>query len=69
MEQFNHFTYGQQLVNGLKLFLPHKEKSYHQALNSGSLASISHRLKFINHPLLVAVGELDSHLKKRVRVI
>jgi hypothetical protein len=60
MEQYNHFAYGLELTQKLKLFKKEVENSFHKAPNSDTLASISNRLSDINYPVLVAIDGKDS---------
>lgn len=60
MEQYNHFAYGLELTQTLKLYAKEVEKSFHKAPNSDTLASISNRLSDINYPVLVAIDGKDS---------
>ena len=60
MEAYNHFAYGLELTQKMKLFKLNAAKSFHKAPNSDTLASISNRLSDINYPVLVAIDGKDS---------
>jgi len=62
MELYNHFDYGLELTQRMKLFVPEKATDviYYKAPNSDTLASISNRLSSIHFPVLVAIDGKDS---------
>ena len=60
MEQYDHFAYGLELTKKMKFFQEKVDKSYYQAPNSDTLASISNRLSDIGYPVLVAIDGKDS---------
>ena len=60
MIHYNHFAYGLDLVNRLRLYDSEKERAFHKATNSDSLGSISERLSSINYPVLVAIDGRDA---------
>lgn len=60
MIHYNHFAYGLDLVNSLRLYDAEKERTFHKATNSDSLGSISEHLSNIDYPVLVAIDGKDA---------
>lgn len=60
MDTYNHLSYGQNLVNAMKLFRAKAPKSFFKSPNSDTLQAISNRLSEINYPVMVAIDGKDS---------
>lgn len=63
MAHYNHFAYGLDLVDKMKIFEVKKAVSFMKATNSDSLGAISNRLSSINYPVLVGIDGKDADFR------